>query len=79
MSAYDVVLIWAIGATLACFWLVHDTAKHMGSCAESLKLANETLKNWRTMIENTVDGKGKFVRQINGKVKYMEIENEETK
>lgn len=76
---YDVVLIWAIGATLGCIWLMHDFNKRQDSVIKVLTLANETLKRWRTMIDNTIDGKGKFVRQINGKFKYVEIENEETK
>ena len=74
MSAYDVVLIWAISATFGCIWLMHDFNNRQDNVIEVLKLANETLKNWRTMIDNTIDGKGKFVRQSNGKFKYEEIE-----
>jgi len=72
MTAYDFVLIWAIGATFGCIWLMQDANRRLAEALDALKLANETLRKWKGMIDKTIDGKGKFVRVNADKIEYVE-------
>ena len=78
-NAETFLLAWAIGATIGCGWLMHDSVSQLNKSLEALKMANEALKKWRGMIDKVIDGKGKFERLGADKIKFVEVSNEETK
>lgn len=64
------LLIWAVGMTILHGYAMSVRLTDAEHSLEALKLARETLEKWKRMIENTVEGKGKFVRGWDGKITY---------